>query len=52
VVEREGEESALQVLKQKGYAEKYKATAREIYLLGLDFSERDRNLVKFHWEMA
>ncbi len=49
VVEKE-EESALQVLKSKGYEEKYKATAREIYLLGLDFSERERNLINFQWE--
>ena len=50
VVESEGEESALEMLKRKGYAEKYKATAREIYLLGLDCSERERNLVNFQWE--
>jgi len=49
-VESEGEESALEMLKRKGYAEKYKATAREIYLLGLDCSERERNLVNFQWE--
>ncbi|MEM1672954.1 MAG: PD-(D/E)XK nuclease domain-containing protein [Nanopusillaceae archaeon] len=50
VVEREGEESALQVLKARGYAEKYRGVAREIYLVGLDFSEKERNLVNFQWE--
>ena len=50
VIEREGEESALEVLKGKGYAEKYREAAREVYLVGLDFSERERNLVNFQWE--
>ncbi|MEM2073608.1 MAG: AAA family ATPase [Nitrososphaeria archaeon] len=50
VVERAGEESALDVLKRKGYAEKYKGVAKEIYLIGIDFSERERNLVSFQWE--
>jgi len=50
VVEREGEESALTMLKKRGYAEKYRAKAREVYLIGLDFSERERNLVNFQWE--
>jgi len=50
VVEREGEGSALEVLKGKGYAEKYREVAGEAYLVGLDFSERERNLVNFQWE--
>ncbi|MEM1673128.1 MAG: PD-(D/E)XK nuclease domain-containing protein, partial [Archaeoglobaceae archaeon] len=50
VVEREGESAALEVLKGKGYAEKYREAAREVYLVGLDFSERERTLVNFQWE--
>lgn len=51
VVEVEGREPvALEALKERGYAEKYRSFAREIYLVGIDFSKRKRNILSFSWE--
>lgn len=51
VVEREGEiPKALEALKGRGYVEKYRGKYREIYLIGMDFSAKERNLVCFEWE--
>lgn len=51
VVEKEGEKPrALEVLKSRRYEEKYKGKYEEIYLIGIDFSSKERNLVGFEWE--
>jgi hypothetical protein len=39
--------SALQQLKAKGYADKYRALAQPIWLIGIAFSEQQRQLVEF-----
>jgi hypothetical protein len=34
----------------RGYAEKYRAAGGPIYLIGMEFSREQRNLVGFAWE--
>ena len=50
VVEMVPEGRALQQLKDRGYAEKYRAAGGPIYLIGVEFSRDRRNLVGFAWE--
>jgi len=50
VVEIEGEGSAFEQLKGRNYHEKYLASTEEVYLIGVDFSRKDRNIVGFKWE--
>ncbi|BAU22520.1 hypothetical protein THC_0114 [Caldimicrobium thiodismutans] len=51
VVEGEGGEAkALAQLKEKGYHKKYDGSAKEIYLIGIEFSSGERNLKSFFWE--
>lgn len=38
---------ALRQLKDKGYAEKYRAAGQPIYLIGVEFSRAGRNVVGF-----
>jgi hypothetical protein len=42
--------SALQQIKDKNYAEKYRSVSNMIYLIGVHFSKADRNVVGFEWE--
>ncbi len=50
VVEIVPEGRALQQLKDRGYAEKYRAGGGPIYLIGVEFSRDRRNLAGFAWE--
>ncbi len=50
VVELEPEGRALSQLKARRYHEKYRAGCREIYLIGVEFSRQERNIVDFSWE--
>ena len=50
VQERAGPRSAMDQLKARGYAEKYHRLGEPVYLLGLEFSERTRNLARFDVE--
>jgi hypothetical protein len=43
---------ALQQIKDKHYADKYKATGAPIYLVGVEFSKETRNIVGFEVEQA
>ena len=52
VVEQAPEGSALAQLKTKGYADKYRHHAREVHLIGVEFSRRERNVVAFETERA
>jgi hypothetical protein len=47
VVELVPEGRALQQLKDKGYAEKYRALGQPIHLIGVEFSRASRNVVGF-----
>ena len=44
------ENSALEQIKEKNYAEKYLADFEEIYLIGVEFSKTDRNITRYEWE--
>jgi len=46
------EGSALQQIKDKGYADKYRSRFPEIYLVGLEFDRAERNILRFEWEPA
>ena len=47
VQERAGPVSAMGQLKARGYAGKYRRLGEPVHLLGLEFSERTRNLAWF-----
>lgn len=44
--------TALEQIRKKGYAEKYRADAAEIYQIGIEFDRNERNIVRFDWERA
>lgn len=48
VVELTGKGNALQQIKDKGYAEKY--PGESITRIGVEFSSKERNIVRFEWE--
>ncbi|AEH44325.1 AAA-ATPase [Thermodesulfatator indicus DSM 15286] len=50
VVELEGESKALSQLKAKKYHEKYLGRCQKVYLIGVEFSKKERNIVGFEWE--
>ena len=52
VVELNAAGSALQQIKDKQYADKYKALELPIYLIGVEFSKASRNLVGFEVEQV
>ena len=41
---------ALEQIKKKKYHEKYLTIAKEIILIGIEFSKEDKNICKFEWE--
>jgi hypothetical protein len=45
-----GKNSALKQIKEKAYHEKYRAEADELYLIGVEFNRKDRNIVRFEYE--
>ncbi|MEY4978631.1 MAG: hypothetical protein RLZZ352_901, partial [Pseudomonadota bacterium] len=47
VVELMPEGRALQQIKDRAYADKYRARGEPIYLVGVEFSKQDRNIVAF-----
>jgi hypothetical protein len=47
VVENEAEGKALQQIKEKQYADKYRALDQPIHLIGVEFSKKARNVVGF-----
>ena len=52
VVELVPEGRALQQIKDKKYADKYQGTGAPIYLIGVEFSKVERNIVGFEVEQA
>ena len=52
VVDRGPEGTALEQLKQKGYADKYRSRGLPVHLIGVEFSREARNIVAFSVEMA
>jgi len=45
------ENSALSQIKEKGYADKYKGKYEQIYLVGVEFSKEEKNIVGYEWEV-
>ncbi|MFP3254447.1 MAG: AAA family ATPase [Hydrogenobaculum sp.] len=50
VVEDKEEHKALKQIKDKRYYKKYMGKYQEIYLIGIEFSKKDKNIVGFEWE--
>lgn len=50
VVELAPQGHALQQLRDKGYADKYRALSQPIHLIGVEFSQQSRNIVAFEFE--
>ncbi len=51
VVELLAEGRALQQIKEKGYADKYRTQGVTIHLIGVEFSSKERNVVSFEVEL-
>ncbi|MDR1662404.1 MAG: PD-(D/E)XK nuclease domain-containing protein, partial [Azoarcus sp.] len=47
MVEEKAEGRALQQIREKGYAAKYRALDRPIHLIGVEFSRQARNVAGF-----
>jgi len=47
-----GTENALTQIKEKNYAQKYLNEGKNIYLVGINFDEEERNICGFEWEMV
>ena len=52
VVEQATEGAALAQLKERGYADKYRASGGSIHLIGVEFSKETRNVTAFAMERA
>ena len=52
VLERSGPGAALSQLKERGYADKYRHEAEQVYLVGIEFSEEERNIAGLEAEPA
>ena len=48
VIEQAGEGRSLDQIKARGYAEQF--AGQEVYLIGVEFSSEERNVVRFDWE--
>jgi hypothetical protein len=48
----DGEGKALQQIKERNYHQKYQSTGKDIYLVGIDFDSKERNILGFDWEMG
>ena len=44
------DEEPLKQIKEKKYYEKYLNEKKNIYLIGINFDEENRNIAKFEWE--
>ena len=49
-VVEEKEEKALKQLKEKEYHTKYLNLDKEIYLVGIEFCKKNKNVCNFEWE--
>ena len=50
VVERQATGEALKQIKDRGYADKYRARGEPIHLVGIEFGRVERNVVDFEVE--
>ncbi len=42
--------TALKQIKERKYHQKYIGESKKIYLVGMEFSEGERNIVNFEWD--
>lgn len=52
VIEQASEGAAMVQLKERGYADKYRADAAAVYLVAVEFSNASRNVESFDVELA
>ena len=52
MVAREGDGSAMRQIREKRYAEKHRRSGEPVHLIGVEFSETERNIVRFDVERA
>ena len=52
VIERAGEGAAVRQLIKRGYADKYRSPGEPIHLIGIEFSEKTRNIAAFETTTA
>ena len=45
-----GSEAAIEQIKTKKYCEKYALDGRDIYMIGMNFDSKKRNIVNFDWQ--
>ena len=45
-----GSDDALKQIKERGYAQKYLSLKKDIYLVGINFDAKRRNITQFQWE--
>jgi hypothetical protein len=50
VVEGEAEGKALKQIRERRYFEKYLGKYEGVYLVGIEFSKKGKNIVGFEWE--
>jgi hypothetical protein len=41
--------TALDQVRQKGYEDKYRGAGADIYLIGMEFDRKERNVIRFEW---
>lgn len=46
----EGDGSAMAQIKQQDYAARYRDGQYRIFLIGMEFNEQVRNIVRFDWQ--
>ena len=46
----DGRQEALEQLRKKNYQQKYLAKGKLIFLIGIDFSAKEKNITRFAWE--
>ncbi|WP_462267617.1 PD-(D/E)XK nuclease domain-containing protein [Desulfobacter sp.] len=42
--------TALAQIRQKGYADKFRESCADIYLIGVEFDRTQCNIIRFEWE--
>ena len=47
-----GSDDALQQIKEKKYHQKYLNDKKKLFLVGINFDEKEKNISNFKWEMV
>ena len=46
----DSQETALEQIKKKKYYEKYQQESKELFIIGICFDSKDKNITEFQWE--